>query len=476
MPRPPVRWLLDLALWLGLVAADPYWLGQFSIQRTPSSCTAVIARPLQIPTTSDNCLLYNFADLQQSAAPHATYVRGRGRRYRLRTATLDVKGRLGDIDLSFHCPTEEYYGTPAVHCDSAPGLQAAVLHVGEDDRLYSIDVVRSPAAYPPLDTLAAHQPPFGVAQLQFPIGIPLYAAQHLQVCPHATPTVVCGGPAAAVPPPQLSASYASLGGSHWSGFFMRTERIVDPANQLMVSAVGATRYYFNSAGFFLAQDQTCSAFTSKTFASQLGAYDARFLDHVGTVTVVGHASRARFKPVRVALWVGVAFDVDTIQPVVLFADPETGAERGMEAFAVARPPQTSGAFSWYDTVTPAVPGLAVRQYAERRAKAGDPCAHLFHDWLRLNVTRVCPAGFALRDGLCYDAPGQHALSIASDHQRDAVGPPLRWAGPAFAGLAGFLALGLHVTGRLGVVGGRRASNSLSPPHGSPAAYKTFDTL
>lgn len=60
----------------------------------------------------------------------------------------------------------------AAYCSSVPGMQLAAVHATADHTLFELDVILSPAQYPPVEALVPNQPPFGIAQIKLPAGIP----------------------------------------------------------------------------------------------------------------------------------------------------------------------------------------------------------------------------------------------------------------------------------------------------------------
>eukprot|EP00667_Euglena_gracilis_P007398 EG_transcript_7469 len=312
-------WLLG-GLLAGLSACQSYD-GHFVIPRQPASCSSVNASLVDTaPAPQPDCLAYSVGQLRQ-AFHYTAYVKDDLQEYQLRMATLNAEGQLNDYNLSFYCPTSTYYGTPPVYCSSSPGMQLAVLHVGTDNTLFEMDVILSPAEYPAVEALAENQPPFGNARLVFPAGIPLPTSGYLQVCRLPVSSEDCAEVnLRALPDPLPS----NVGEGSFSiaqyGLTLSSDWVMDDANQLLIIAAGPVRYYFNSAGFYLSQAGTCAAHTFKSYASEVYAYNSRFLDYVGTVNVTSHFGYSNFQPARVSLWVGVAFDASKIDPVILYTE------------------------------------------------------------------------------------------------------------------------------------------------------------
>eukprot|EP00667_Euglena_gracilis_P029631 EG_transcript_39627 len=152
-----VVWLLSV--FLPAVSPTAFSFGYFVIKRQPESCSSITALVTgSAAAQQPNCLAYRVAELRQ-AFHYVTYTRDFDfREYQLRMATLNVSGQLGDYDLSFHCPTASYYGTPAAYCSSAPGMQLAAVHATANHTLFELDVILSPAQYPPVEALVPNQP------------------------------------------------------------------------------------------------------------------------------------------------------------------------------------------------------------------------------------------------------------------------------------------------------------------------------
>eukprot|EP00667_Euglena_gracilis_P007726 EG_transcript_7815 len=439
--------LLLMVSILEVMCATQFYDGHFVIKRLPATCAAIRASLVNdsAPAPRPNCLLYNVAQLQQ-AFHYVTYVKeGQVQTYQLRMATLNVAGQIDNYDLSFHCPTMPYYGTPPAYCDSAPSMQLAALHVSANNTLYEMDIILSPAQYPPLESLAANKPPFGVARIQVPCGVPLPVAGSLQICKVDFPAVGCVAawlPPRALPDPLPSnVGQGSLSLAQY-GISLPSDWVADDANELLVVTAGTTRYFFNSAGHYLSQAGTCSAHTNKNYAGEMYTYDSRFLDFVGTVTVTSHFGYPSFQPVRVSLWVGLAFDSAKIDPVILYIDKSTGFYRGMDAFDIVKPPtQAYGASYWYSAIAATVPGEDALAYAARMANLSDPCAANLTAWLYPNATRTCPRGLQLRNGLCRVPSNRRVLDLTENVGPEAI-VPLSSPPPALVALAVTFAISL----------------------------------
>eukprot|EP00667_Euglena_gracilis_P006158 EG_transcript_6206 len=389
---------------------DAPWHAHFAIKRRRASCVRLVAAVLEAPpaTLGPNCLVYQFGELRQAAAYGVSYTKEADpHKYQLRMASLTVQGHLDAHDLSFHCPTEAYLGTPPTPCDSAPNKQLAVLHVGADHRLYSMDIVRAPANYPPARALAPNQAGFGTATMSFPAGVLLQESGFLRLCklnaafpPARCKALVYPPRAAQVPMPSHVGMGTFLGAPGAQG--VGSDWMVDVDNQLSAVTVGATRYYFNSAGAYVSKDGTCSASADRDYSAHLQGRSSAFLDHSAAVTLIAHPSGDAFAPARVDVWVGVVFDVDQIKAAVLYTDDATGYHRGMDTFDVAS--LRAGLYTgshWYSSVAPTLPGLSAWAIADRMATLGDPCAAQLSCWLRPHGPRAaCPDGLVLNDGLC----------------------------------------------------------------------------
>lgn len=83
-----------------------------------------------------------------------------------------VDARVMDAIHTFTGQSAHPPGAGAGFCNTAPGMQLAVLHVAANATLYEMDILLSPAEYPPVEALVANQPPFGTAQIKFPSGVP----------------------------------------------------------------------------------------------------------------------------------------------------------------------------------------------------------------------------------------------------------------------------------------------------------------
>ena len=90
-------------------------------------------------------------------------------------------------------------------------------------------------------------------------------------------------------------------------------------------------FFFNSSGFFLSVGGSwCGWMDYANFDLFIGAYDSRFLDHLGTWTILAKRGFAEVPNGKVNAWAGNAMDPSGVFPSINYIWDQTGIYAGLD--------------------------------------------------------------------------------------------------------------------------------------------------